>query len=33
MAFDVTLTVVLRTAELVFYVMGILAFVKYLWKK
>ena len=33
MAFDMTLTFALHTAELVFCVMGILAFGKYLWKK
>ena len=33
MAFDMTLTFALHTAELFFCVMGILAFGKYLWKK
>ena len=33
MTFDMTLTLALHTAELVFYVVGILAFVKYLQKK
>ena len=33
MAFDMTLTLALHTAELLFYVAGTLAFIKYLWKK
>ena len=33
MAFDMTLTIVLHTAELLFCVAGTLVFIKYLWKK
>lgn len=33
MAFDMAFTLALNTAQLVFYVIGIFAFVKYLWKK
>jgi hypothetical protein len=33
MAFDMTLTVISSTTQMIFYIVGILAFIKYLFKK
>jgi hypothetical protein len=33
MAFDMTLTVISSTAQMIFYIVGILAFIKYLFKR
>jgi hypothetical protein len=33
MAFDMTLTLVSSTAQMIFYIVGILAFIKYLFKR
>lgn len=33
MGFDITLTLISNTAQLIFYIVGILAFIKYLRRK
>jgi hypothetical protein len=33
MAFDVTLTLISNTARMIFFIVGVLAFIKYLIKK